>query len=378
MKPQPENSVEGSHKVAIYRREKQLSQAELAQHCGLSRQFVNMVEAGKTQPNVQVALRLAEALACSVEDLFGSDKPADDTTLTVKLEDQCLPEGARLRIARVSGRWVGHAADTMQSFGGGFADADAILTRVGTKISARTHRTTTDLEQNIAIAGCDPAMALLQGDITGVAGRCFWVNCGSARALELLASGSVHAAGLHYAGTDDKENLRHIERLDAAGRWQVLRFTRWEQGWMLRPGLQKKFHDAADLNSREIRLANREPGSGSRHWLDAKIAEIGVSDKRIRGYGHEYKSHWECARTLNEGQADVAVGPRAVAAVFGLEFLPVMEVAFDLVIPRTLIDHPRIQAILQRMRSRGFRREIEMLPGYQAPEAGMLLERASV
>jgi len=364
--------------VAIYRREKQLSQAELAQRCGLSRQFINMVEAGKTQPNVQVALRLAEALECSVEDLFGSAKPADDSTLAIRLEDQNLQEGTRLRIARVSGRWVGHAADTMQSFGSGFADADAILTRVGTKISARTHHTTSDLEQNIAIAGCDPALALLQGNVTGISGRCFWVNCGSARALELLASGSVHAAGLHYAGTDGKENLRHIERLDAAGRWQVLRFTRWEQGWMLRPGLQKKFHDAADLNSREIRLANREPGSGSRHWLDAKIAEIGVSDKRIRGYGHEYKSHWECARTLNEGQADVAVGPRAVAAVFGLEFLPVMEVAFDLVIPRTLIDHPRIQAILQRMRSRGFRREIEMLPGYQAPEAGMLLERASV
>jgi putative molybdopterin biosynthesis protein len=74
----------------------------------------------------------------------------------------------------------------------------------------------------------------------------------------------------------------------------------------------------------------------------------------------------------------VAVGPRAVAAVFGLEFLPVMEVAFDLVIPRTLLDHPRIQAILQRIRSRGFRREIEMLPGYQAPEAGTALERVSV
>ena len=378
MKPQPESTLDGSHKVAIYRREKQLSQAELAQRCGLSRQFINMVEAGKTQPNVQVALRLAEALECSVEDLFGSDKPADDTTLAVKLEDQNLPEGTRLRIARVSGRWVGHVADTMQSFGSGFADADAILTRVGSKLSARTHHSSSDIEQNIAIAGCDPALALLQGNITGMSGRCFWVNCGSARALELLASGSVHAAGLHYSGADGKENLRHIERFDTAGRWQVLRFTRWEQGWMLRPGIQKKFHDAADLSSRDIRLANREPGSGSRHWLDAQIAEIGVSDKRIRGYGQEYKSHWECARTLVEGQADVAVGPRAVATVFGLEFLPVMEVAFDLVIPRTLIDHPRIQAILQRVRSRGFRREIEMLPGYQAPEAGMLLERTGV
>ena len=378
MKPQPPAPLEGSHKIATRRREKQLSQAELAQHCGLSRQFINMVEAGKTQPNVQVALRLAEALECLVEDLFGSDKSANDATLALRLTDPNLVDGARLRIARVSGRWIGHAADTIQSFGGGFADADALLTRVGEKVSARVNRTANELEQNIAIAGCDPALALLQGNVPGLAGRCFWVNCGSARALELLAGGWVHAAGLHYSGADGKENLRHIERFDAAGRWQVLRFTRWEQGWMLRPGIQNKFHDATDLSSRDIRLANREPGSGSRHWLDAQIAEIGVSDKRIRGYGQEYKSHWECARTLVEGQADVAVGPRAVATVFGLEFLPVMEVAFDLVIPRTLLDHPRIQAILQRIRSRGFRREIEMLPGYQAPEAGTVLERVSV
>jgi putative molybdopterin biosynthesis protein len=105
---------------------------------------------------------------------------------------------------------------------------------------------------------------------------------------------------------------------------------------------------------------------------------MGVSAAKIHGYTQEHASHWECARTLVEGKADVAVGPRAVAAVFGLEFLPVMEVAFDLVIPRSLLDHPRMQAILQRIRSRGFQREIEMLPGYQAPEAGTALERTSV
>jgi molybdate-binding protein len=264
----------------------------------------------------------------------------------------------------------------MLSLGGGFTDADAVLARTGTRISARVHSPKGELEQNIAIAGCDPALSLLQGAVPGLAGRCFWVNCGSGRALELLAGDWVHVAGLHYSGPDGRENLRQIERFDRAGRWQVLHFTRWEQGWMLRAGARQKFRGTGDLGSGKICLANREPGSGTRNWLDGQLAQIGISSNQIRGYGQEHASHWECAMALVEGKADVAVGPRAVAAVFGLEFLPVSEVAFDLVIPRPLLDHPRIQAILQRVRSRGFQREIATLSGYWANEAGTQLERS--
>jgi len=57
-------------RIAYYRHRKQITQAELAQRCGLSRQFINVIEAGGAQPNVQVALHLAEVLECSVEDLF--------------------------------------------------------------------------------------------------------------------------------------------------------------------------------------------------------------------------------------------------------------------------------------------------------------------
>jgi hypothetical protein len=154
-----------------------------------------------------------------------------------------------------------------------------------TKISARVNRTTNELEQNIAIAGCDPALALLQGNVPGLAGRCFWVNCGSARALELLAGGWVHAAGLHYSGADGKENLRHIERFDAAGRWQVLRFTRWEQGWMLRPGIQKNFTMPQTSSSRDDSVG--QPGTRFRQPALARRPNCRnrcIADKRIRGY----------------------------------------------------------------------------------------------
>jgi DNA-binding XRE family transcriptional regulator len=55
---------------AFFRHKRHLTQAELARRCGLSRQFINIIEAGRAQPNVRVALHLAAILDCSVDDLF--------------------------------------------------------------------------------------------------------------------------------------------------------------------------------------------------------------------------------------------------------------------------------------------------------------------
>ena len=47
-----------------------LTQAELAERIGVSRKTVNTVENGVFIPSTVVALRLASALGCNVEELF--------------------------------------------------------------------------------------------------------------------------------------------------------------------------------------------------------------------------------------------------------------------------------------------------------------------
>lgn len=349
-----------------------LQQAELARRCGVSRQFVSMLESGRVQPNVQVALQLAAELDCTVEDLFSPVSTNSPQAMPVQLLQPQLAPGTRLDLARVAGRWVAHASDTVASLSNGFAETDAVLAWADGKAGAVSHRPALDLEHNVAVAGCDPALALLRGaaGTTSLPGRCFWVNCGSSRALQLLADGWVHAAGLHYAGTDADENIRQVRRFDASGNWQVLRFTRWEQGWMIRPAAKASFKELSDLAGKRVRFINREPGSGTRHWLDAQLTAAGLKSSAIRGYADECTSHWECARALAENRADIAVGPRAVATIFGLNFLPTLEVAFDLVVPKAYLDHPRLQALLQRVRSRAFQKEVETLAGYHAGDSG--------
>ena len=47
-----------------------ITQAELAQRCGVTRKTVNTVENGVFTPSATLAIKLAEALDLSVEQLF--------------------------------------------------------------------------------------------------------------------------------------------------------------------------------------------------------------------------------------------------------------------------------------------------------------------
>ncbi len=50
-----------------------LTQAELAERVGVSRKTVNTVENGVFVPSTTLALKLARAMSCRVEDIFQLD-----------------------------------------------------------------------------------------------------------------------------------------------------------------------------------------------------------------------------------------------------------------------------------------------------------------
>ena len=58
------NNLEGM------RRQAGLTQAELSKFAGVSRKSINAVENGIYVPSTVLALKIADALGCSVEDMF--------------------------------------------------------------------------------------------------------------------------------------------------------------------------------------------------------------------------------------------------------------------------------------------------------------------
>jgi DNA-binding XRE family transcriptional regulator len=77
-----------ANKAREFREARGLSQVALAERASLTRQSVGSIEAGRAIPAVDVALRIARALARQVEDLFGP--PDEAPALDVELADEAV------------------------------------------------------------------------------------------------------------------------------------------------------------------------------------------------------------------------------------------------------------------------------------------------
>lgn len=349
-----------------------MTQAGLARVAGITRQSLNQIERNQVVPRVDTALRLARALDCPVESLFGAEEaPA---VLPVHIVGNTPEEGMRLDLAQLDGRWIAGESDLLAKIGAGLSVSDAVLRKTPDGPAAETSLDLSDLAENLFIAGCDPALALLceAASRHSGKGRCVWIPCGSSVALRRLAAGEVHLAGIHF-GEDDDANLEGVKRLGLLKSCLIMRFTRWEQGWMVGRNWENAFRGFGDLPGGGIRLANREAGSGCRNHLEEMLKVNGVPAAEIAGYESITVSHSDCARRIATGLADVGLGCESIARVYGLHFIPLSQVAFDLVIRRDQLGKPLLEALIDHLAIGKFVRSISQIPGYETGETGRVL-----
>ena len=55
----------------------EMTQQDLAERVGVTRQTINAIEAGKYSPSLEVAFRIAGALGVRLEEVFSYDVPRD-------------------------------------------------------------------------------------------------------------------------------------------------------------------------------------------------------------------------------------------------------------------------------------------------------------
>ena len=58
------------NQIRVLRKEKGISQEDLARRCGVSRQTINAIENNKYDPTLSLAFRLARELGVTVDGLF--------------------------------------------------------------------------------------------------------------------------------------------------------------------------------------------------------------------------------------------------------------------------------------------------------------------
>lgn len=354
-----------------------LSQVGLADASGITRQAIHAVEAGQYLPTTAVALRLAEALQCRVEDLFSlAERQESVDADLIGPTDAAVPR-TRVAVARVGGRVVARPVASLGEVLNFTVAADGLVSSSG----RRAGRVRVDLlrdrgviEDTVVIAGCDPAIQLAADHLQrqrGSGSVLEW-TMGSGAAVEALKRREVHIAGLHVVDRRSGEcNLPYLREHLKGHDVTVLTFAAWQQGLMVKRGNPKGVRDVEDLARRDVRLINREPGSGARLLLDQRLARAGIGAGRVRGYQQVVKSHLEVARAVAEGRGDAGMGVQAAASLLGLDFVPLQDERYDLVIPAAYLSaHQGVARLLETIVSRPFRAEVEALGGYDMRETG--------
>lgn len=337
----------------------------LADAASLSRQSVGAIEAGRAVPAVDVALRIARALECQVEDLFGMEAPPGGVTT----EPADAKWTGRVTLAHVAGRWVSHPLDGLSA---GQA-ADAVITRVNKKgADAELLCTPAEATENVILMGCAPALGLLADRLNGRhgPGRFHWLARSSTQALEALARRQTHVAGVHLIDERTGEaNIPDVRKHARKHAVVLITLARWEEGLLTSRDNPKRIRAAAQLGRRGLRLVTREPGSGARRLLDRELRRAGLPASLARKASARATGHLEVAQSVAHGAGDVGVATRDAALAFGLDFIPLAEERYDLAIPRDTLADPRLVRLLDMLTSSALRRDLASL-GYDVRACG--------
>jgi molybdate-binding protein len=322
----------------------------------MSRQALTAVESGRSVPSTAIALRLARALDCTVEDLFHLPQP----TLP-GVSDAGAP-GTRVAVAQVADRWVAHAVDPR-----GWEPADGLVTPTGhVELLGDVER----LSRTVLVAGCAPVLGPLAGHLAHLRDSgARWLPRTSGRALSALAQGRTHLAGMHLAAADDPLAHEALVRRALPGvDVHIIGLVGWREGLAVAPGNPLGIRGVQDLAG--VRVGERPPGAGAAMVLERALSAAGLDARTLQGPA--VASHLDAATAVLHGAADAAVMIEPMANAFGLPFVPLSEERFELVVRSRDLGHPGVMRLLDRLTDSRFAREVRAMGAYDTDAMGVV------
>ena len=198
-------------------------------------------------------------------------------------------------------------------------------------------------------------------------------NVGSMGGLLAVEKGIAHFAGSHLLDTETGDyNRSYLGRFIKSTPVTLVTLVHRWQGLMLPKGNPKGIRGMTDLTRPDLRIVNRQAGSGTRILLDYELGREGIDPAGIQGYADEEYTHMSVAMAITSGRADAGLGIMAAALALDLDFIPVTRERYDLVIPTPLMKDQRIVLVLEIIRSPGFQEQVLSLGGYEVEETGRI------
>lgn len=198
---------------------------------------------------------------------------------------------------------------------------------------------------------------------------------GSYNGLFALYQGQAQLATAHLWDREtDRYNLPFAAKMLPGMAVQVYHIVNRSIGIYTAPGNPKNIHSIDDFARADVRMVNREKGSGIRVLTDSLFLEHHIPVTRVQGYEQVAPSHMAAAEAVARGEADCAFGnARSVLGSKDVEFLPVKYEQYDLFVPEYHLGNPVVQRVISVLQSDAMRLETEALGGYDVTDMGRRL-----
>jgi putative molybdopterin biosynthesis protein len=197
---------------------------------------------------------------------------------------------------------------------------------------------------------------------------------GSLDSLISLYQGQADIVSTHLLDGDTGEyNIPYIQKLLVGFPYIIINLVARAAGLYVQKGNPKEIHDWGDLNRADVRMVNREKGSGARILLDEQLRLRGISSNEVHGYTNEESNHLGVAGKVATGEANVGVGIEKAAYLVGVDFIPLIQERYDLVMIKSPQASEWIELVKSILSSDAFQNELKSIQGYDLTLTGKVL-----
>jgi len=269
----------------------------------------------------------------------------------------------------------------------------------GEQVQVRLYRPRAELDKTIFCIGShDMTLDLIAQFLAGHDRRLASANVGSQGGLVALRRGEAHLAGSHLLDPETGEyNISYIRRYLPGVKVKVITLVGREQGLLVQRGNPKNIKSLGDLSrpgaglarasaagtgersrrgeseAERVRFVNRQRGAGTRVLLDYQLNLLGIATDSIIGYDQEEYTHLGVAAAVASGRADCGLGIAAAAKALELDFIPLYQERYDLVIPKEYAESDLLTPLFAVLENQEFRTAVVNLPGYDVSKMGDLV-----
>jgi putative molybdopterin biosynthesis protein len=294
-------------------------------------------------------------------------------------------EFVRLTIGYLGGRFVanplnrgaGVTMSLVRAHGLLKIPAESLGYEQGEQVEVELYRSEEELKNTLIATGShDLALDLLASAIRRAESRFFLSssNVGSMGGLMAIKNGEAHLAGVHLFDSKSGDyNVAYVQKYLGGEDIVLINFVYRMQGWIVEEGNPQHLESIDDLITKKAAFINRQKGAGTRLLFDYLLQQGGYVPAQIGGYNREEYSHLNVAAAVAAGSAQIGLGLLSAAKAFRLDFVPVAEERYDLLMRREFYESPAGQILRGVISDSAFQAEVEALGGYSMREAGRVI-----